>query len=80
MRDYLLYHRHGADDCAASAAAWTAFDSPLRGQSAWSTCAYGAHELWWHVTATDAADAIGRLPRFVASRTIAIRVAPLPTP
>ena len=80
MREYLLYHRHAADDCAASAAAWKAFASPLRGMPALSTCLYGAHELWWQVSATDPAEALSRLPRFVAARTVAIRVVALATP
>jgi hypothetical protein len=80
MPEYVLYHRHAPTDCAASFAAWSGFSSPLRRVSAPATCRFGAHEIWWTVTADDAGDALALLPRFVSSRTIAIRVATIETP
>lgn len=80
MHDYMLYHRHSSRDCATCFAAWHGFDSPLRGSPAISTCTLGAHEIWWHVRACDDRDALARLPSFVATRAIAIRVAPVDIP
>ncbi|MGD9996533.1 MAG: hypothetical protein AB7L17_19295 [Ilumatobacteraceae bacterium] len=80
MSHYLLYHRHPPSECAASFAAWNAFASDLRGTEAMSTCGHGAHEVWWWVEADDARGALAVLPRFVAARTLAIRVAPVTIP
>jgi hypothetical protein len=80
MKHYLLYHRHASSDCAASFAAWNAFSSELRGAAAMSTCACGAHEIWWWAEAADVRAALALLPNYVAERTLAIRVKPLTTP
>jgi hypothetical protein len=80
MNHYLLYHHHASSDCAASFAAWNAFSSELRGAAAMSTCAYGAHEIWWWAEAADVHAALALLPNYVAERTLAIRVKPLTTP
>jgi len=80
MNHYLLYHRHAPNDCAASFAAWNAFASEMRGTEAMSTCAYGAHEIWWWAEATDVRAAMAALPNYVAERTLAIRVAPVTVP
>ncbi len=74
MNHYLLYHRHASSDCAASFAAWNAFASDLRGAEAMSTCAFGAHEIWWWADAADVRAALTLLPGYVAERTLAIRV------
>ena len=48
--------------------------SPLRHQSAASTCLVGGHALWWRVQADDAAGALALLPQFVARRTVPIEI------
>lgn len=75
MKQYLLYHRHAADDCAASFAAWNGFHSDLRRGTAQSTCAFGGHEVWWAVAAETERAALANLPAYVAGRTLAVRVA-----
>jgi hypothetical protein len=80
MQEFLLYHRHSPIDCAAAFASWNGFHSPLRGTSTCSTCSFGAHEIWWNVAAADDREALAKLPKFVAARTVAIRVAPIEVP
>lgn len=80
MHDYVLYHRHAAADCATSFAAWSGFSSPLRRASAVATCVFGGHEIWWTVTAASTREALDRLPKYVADRTIAIRVSEIQVP
>jgi hypothetical protein len=41
---------------------------------------FGGHEVWWTVTAADADEALARLPRYVAERTTASRVAKIEVP
>lgn len=74
MPEFILHHRHEADDCAAAFAAWRGFASPLRGHSTTSSCLAGDHDVWWRVTASGAAAALDLLPRFVAERTRVARV------
>jgi hypothetical protein len=74
MATFLVHHRHAADDCAASFAAWKGFRSPLRRGSAHSTCLTGGHALWWIVEAVDGDAALGQLPAFVARRSAATEV------
>jgi hypothetical protein len=74
MASFMLHHRHGPEECPTAYAAWKGFDSPLRGRQVPTSCRLGGHEIWWEVDATDETDALGRLPRFVGERTIAIRV------
>ena len=74
MPVFLLSHEHEAHECAAAFAAWQGFDSPLRRGRVPSSCLAGGHGLWWHVEASDAADALALLPRFVADRTTAALV------
>ena len=71
---YLLHHQHAPAECAVAFAAWTGFPSPLRHQSAASTCLVGGHALWWRVQADDAAGALALLPQFVARRTVPIEI------
>ena len=61
-------------------AAWRGFTSPLRRRPAIASCHYNDHQIWWQVEAETAADALGRLPGYVAARTCAIRVAEVPIP
>jgi hypothetical protein len=75
MKRFVLYHRHAAEDCGAAFAAWNGFQSPLRGGAAVSSCVFGAHEIWWDVTAADDREALAQLPGYVADRTVAVRVA-----
>jgi hypothetical protein len=74
MPDFFLQHRHDPGECESAFAAWRSFDSPLRGDSAPSTCLAGGHRIWWLVEAPDAAGALALLPDFVAARTEAIAV------
>jgi hypothetical protein len=71
MPRFLLEHRHTAAECGAVFAAFNAFDSPLRRQSTTASCHYGGHRIWWEVDAATANEALTRLPRYVAERTIA---------
>lgn len=80
MHQYVLYHRHTPSDCAASFAAWNGFHSVLRRRSAPSTCAYGGHEIWWTVTAADEREARALVPKFIADRSVAIRIADVEIP
>jgi hypothetical protein len=80
MKNFLLQHQHEPGECEASFAAWHGFDSPLRGVSAPSTCLEGDHRIWWCVRAQDRADALGRLPAYVAERTQVVQVRPIEIP
>jgi hypothetical protein len=74
MPRFLLEHRHTAAECGAVFAAFNAFDSPLRHQSTTASCHYGGHRIWWEVDAATEADALARLPLYVAVRTTAFPV------
>ena len=80
MPSYLLEHSHEAAECEAAFAAWRGFDSPLRGSATASTCLSGGHRLWWRVEAADAEAALGQLPAYVASRTVAVRIREIALP
>jgi hypothetical protein len=80
MSTFVLYHRHNAAECAPAFAAWKGFSSRLRTAPNLSTCAFGAHEIWWTVEAEDAQVAIALLPSYVARRTVAVQVAPVEIP
>jgi hypothetical protein len=71
---FMLEHRHTAAECGAVFAAFNAFDSPLRHEPTTASCHYGGHRIWWEVDAATEADALGRLPRYVAERTAATPV------
>ena len=77
---FMLDHRHSASECGAVFAAFKAFDSPLRHRRTTASCHYGGHRIWWEVDAESEDDALGRLPRYVAERTTAIRVRPTEIP
>jgi hypothetical protein len=80
MHEYLLTHRHDPAECAACFAAWNGFSSTLRRTTALASCVFGAHEIWWTVTAADPDEALAHLPKYVADRTTAARVAPVEIP
>lgn len=69
MPAFLLHHQHEAAECAATFAAWTGFESPLRRRPAASTCLAGGHALWWRVEAPSDADALALLPHYLRPRT-----------
>jgi hypothetical protein len=80
MPRFLLEHRHTAAECGAVFAAFNAFDSPLRHRSTTASCHYGGHRIWWEVEAVTEDDALARLPRYVAVRTIVspVRIIEIP--
>jgi hypothetical protein len=80
MPQFLLSHTHGQQECAAAFAAWSGFDSPLRGTSAPSTCLIGGHHIWWLVDAGGPDQALALLPPFVAGRTNVTEVRDVPIP
>jgi hypothetical protein len=60
-----------------------AVPEPDRCASFWSrggSCLFDDHQIWWRVEADSADDALGRLPWYVAVRTIAIPIAEVPIP
>lgn len=80
MAHFLLIHEHGPQECAAAFAAWSGFESPLRGRCVPSTCLSGGHHLWWLVDAAGPRQALALLPPFVARRTDATEVREVPIP
>jgi hypothetical protein len=80
IAQFMLDHRHTAAECGAVFAAFKAFDSPLRHRPTAASCHYGGHHIWWEVDAATEEEALGRLPRYVAERTTAIRVRPTEIP
>lgn len=77
---FLIHHRHGADDCGVVFASFHGFASPLRRTPTLSSCPGGGHEIWWSVEADDEAAALGLLPFYVATRATATRVDRVPIP
>ncbi len=74
MPTFMLDHRHLPGECRIAFAAWRGFDSPLRRDSAFASCAAGDaangdHRIWWRVDAVDARAALEMLPPYVAERT-----------
>ncbi len=61
-------------------ASFKAFDSPLRTRTVVASCDFGGHEIWWQVEASTENEALGFLPRFVAERSTACRVADVVIP
>jgi hypothetical protein len=80
MPRFLLEHRHTAAECGAVFAAFNAFDSPLRRLPATGSCHFGDHRIWWDVEASTAAEALARLPSYVADRTTASPVRAIEIP
>jgi hypothetical protein len=74
MPEFILHHQHEPDECAAAFAAWTGFESPLRGLPAASTCLSGGHALWLRVQANDIGSALALLPRYLAERTTPVEI------
>lgn len=79
-REYLLEHRHRAEECRVVFAAWQGFESPLRKHTAVASCAVGGHAIWWRVQAESEGQALGQLPRYVAERTSASEVSEVEIP
>jgi hypothetical protein len=71
---FLIHHRHAADDCGAVFASFHGFASPLRRSSTPSSCPCGGHDIWWSVEADDAAAALALLPFYVAARATATQI------
>jgi hypothetical protein len=80
MARFMLEHRHAPRECGVVFASFKAFPSPLRHSLVCASCDFGTHRIWWEVEAETAAEALSRLPRYVAERTTAIRVQELRTP
>jgi hypothetical protein len=80
MACFMLHHRHQPSECPAVFAAWRGFASPLRHQPTLGSCLFDDHQIWWRVEADSVDDALGRLPWYVAVRTIAIPIAEVPIP
>jgi hypothetical protein len=81
----MLDHCHLPDECRVAFAAWKGFDSPLRHDAAFSSCAAGErgggeHRIWWTVEAVDARAALGMLPPYVAERTEVNPITEVPIP
>lgn len=80
MANFLLTHRHEAEECADVVAAWSEFAGPLCGPRPHGSCAAGGHRLWWTVKARDERAALSLLPAYVAQRTIAGEIRSTPYP
>jgi hypothetical protein len=80
MSRFLLEHAHSARECGVVFASFKAFDSPLRHEAATASCDFGNHRIWWDVEAPTAAEALAKLPRYVAERTTATRVRDIQMP
>lgn len=81
----MLDHRHLPEECAIAFAAWRGFESPLRRDAAFSSCASRDggdehHRIWWTVDAVDSRAALELLPPYVAERTEASPVSEVPIP
>jgi hypothetical protein len=76
----LLQHVHTARECGAVFASFKAFESPLRHGMAVGSCHFATHRIWWQAEASSADEALAQLPRYVAERTTAFRVADIETP
>jgi hypothetical protein len=80
MPTYRLTHQHEPEECRIAWAAWKGFDSPLRHQITFGSCAEGGHTLWWIVDAENAPAALDQVPPYVAERTRADRVSEVRIP
>jgi hypothetical protein len=80
MPRFLLEHAHSARECGVVFASFKAFHSPLRHQPTLGSCDFGTHRIWWDVEATTAAEALARLPGYVAERTTATRIRDIQMP
>jgi hypothetical protein len=61
-------------------AAFKGHESPLRHQATLASCAFGGHAIWWSVEAASEAEALGRLPFYVAERATVTRVGEVEIP
>jgi hypothetical protein len=86
VKSFVLIHTHAPAECTVAYAAWSGFDSPLRGRKVQSTCARhlsqqppgvagpSVHETWWTTSAEDESTALAQLPPYVRARTQAREV------
>lgn len=74
MPQFLLHHRHAADECGVAFASFRGHPSPLRRTTAACSCLAGGHEVWWFVDAATADEALDQLPHYVARRATAIPI------
>jgi hypothetical protein len=87
VKTFVLIHGHRPDECSVAYAAWSGFDSPLRGKKVQSTCArytsrqppdvdgrVAGHEIWWTAQAQGSVAALAQLPPYVRARTQAREV------
>ncbi len=87
VKNFILIHGHRPDECSVAYAAWSGFDSPLRGKKVQSTCgryvsrqppdvhgSVAVHEIWWTTQANDSVAALAQLPPYVRARTQAREV------
>jgi hypothetical protein len=77
---FMLEHEHTSRECGAVFASFKAFESPLRHAVTIGSCHFGTHRIWWQAEAHSGDEALAQLPRYVAARTTAIRVADIETP
>jgi hypothetical protein len=80
MARYLLHHRHQPEECSVVFAAFQGHESPLRRQTTLASCASGGHAIWWTVDALNSEAALGLLPFYVSTRSIAIVVSEVVIP
>lgn len=80
MPRFRMVHRHAPQECGASLASWQGFASPVRRRPATASCAFGRHQVWWDIEASDAEQALAWLPEFVRVRTDVQQVEDLAVP
>jgi hypothetical protein len=74
MAQFLLEHRHKAEECGVVFAAFKGHESPLRHRPTLASCRSGGHAIWWTVEAQTEEEALRLLPRYIAERTNVSRV------
>jgi hypothetical protein len=77
---FLIHHRHDADDCGVVFASFRGFASPLRRSTTLGSCPCDGHDIWWSVEADDEAAALDLLPFYVATRATVTRVGAIRIP
>jgi hypothetical protein len=66
---YLLQHSHTPDECGVVFTSFKGHNSPFRHRTTLASCASGGHVIWWALDAENEAEALRRLPSYVAERT-----------
>lgn len=80
MAQFVLHHRHEAEQCGVAFSAFKGHDSPLRHRPTLASCRSGGHQIWWTVHTGDAQDALDLLPYYVAERTTVSQVSEVEIP